>query len=146
LERLAGGWRNGIQSHSFSHRSNPKARLAIEAPPLPSPPKSPTNEHDPHAPSSSKYPTGQCSTQLPSSGRESPGNDSTDIDLVEALNCARILLAPVLARQRERAENVAVGKDKKKPLTINIPLHGPRVEIILAWLGAVHLVELDAVA
>ena len=31
----------------------------------------------------------------------------------------------------------------KKPLSINIPLHGPRVEIILAWLGAVHLPELE---
>jgi len=32
---------------------------------------------------------------------------------------------------------------KKKNVTINIPLHGPRVEVILAWLGAVHLPELD---
>jgi hypothetical protein len=61
----------------------------------------------------------------------------------------RILLAPVAARQRERAEKSAVekaaGSNAKKPLNINIPLHGPRVEIILAWLGAVHLVELASV-
>lgn len=149
LERLAGGWRNGIQSHSFSRRSNPKARLAIEAPPLHSPPKSPTaeHEHDPRAPSSSTFSTGQgsgSSTQLPSS--ETPANGSAGIDLVKALDCARILLAPVLSRQRERADKIAGGKNKKKPLAINIPLHGPRVEIILAWLGAVHLFELDEVA
>ncbi|KAJ3509080.1 hypothetical protein NLJ89_g5407 [Agrocybe chaxingu] len=69
-------------------------------------------------------------------------------DAAEALDCARILLAPVFKRQRERAEKAAAEKaasgGKKKPAPINIPLHGPRVEIILAWLGAVHLPELDA--
>jgi len=40
----------------------------------------------------------------------------------------------------------AGGMGRKNPLTINIPLHGPRVEITLAWLGAVHLFELDTVA
>jgi len=61
----------------------------------------------------------------------------------------RTLLAPVVARQRERAERAANAKllsDKKKPAPINIPLHGPRVEIILAWLAAVHLPELESVA
>ncbi|PPQ79421.1 hypothetical protein CVT25_002691 [Psilocybe cyanescens] len=67
-------------------------------------------------------------------------------DATEALDCARILLAPVVKRQRERAERAAAEKasaGKKKPTPINIPLHGPRVEVILAWLGAVHLPELD---
>ncbi|KIJ06777.1 hypothetical protein PAXINDRAFT_91489, partial [Paxillus involutus ATCC 200175] len=67
----------------------------------------------------------------------------------EALDCARMLLVPVAARQRERivkaAAEKASGGNKKKPLNINIPLHGPRVEIILAWLAAVHLVELESV-
>ena len=55
-------------------------------------------------------------------------------------------------RQREKADKLALEKanakktGKKKPLSINIPLHGPRVEIVLAWLGAVHLTELDTVA
>ncbi|KAJ3546177.1 hypothetical protein NM688_g5544 [Phlebia brevispora] len=66
-----------------------------------------------------------------------------------------MLLVPVASKQREKAEKAAAekaaekaagGKAKKKPMSINIPLHGPRVEIILAWLAAVHLVELDAVA
>ncbi|CAA7264867.1 unnamed protein product [Cyclocybe aegerita] len=69
-------------------------------------------------------------------------------DAAGALDCARILLAPVFKRQRERAEKAAAEKassgGKKKPVPINIPLHGPRVEIILAWLGAVHLPELNA--
>jgi hypothetical protein len=68
-------------------------------------------------------------------------------DADETLDCARILLAPVVARQQERTGKAAVekaaGSNKKKPLSINIPLHGPRVEIILAWLGAVHLPALD---
>ncbi|THH01208.1 hypothetical protein EW026_g1458 [Hermanssonia centrifuga] len=75
-------------------------------------------------------------------------------DLVEALDCARMLLVPVAAKQKEKAEKAAAEKaaekaagkgNKKKPLSINIPLHGPRVEIVLAWLAAVHLVELDTV-
>jgi hypothetical protein len=54
----------------------------------------------------------------------------------------------VVKRQKVRAERAAADKAagvKKKPTSINIPLHGPRVEIILAWLGAVHLPELDGV-
>jgi hypothetical protein len=98
LERLAGGWRVGLQPHSE---------------------------------------------------RNLPSNGSGSITLSETLDCMRILLAPVAARQRERAEKSAVekaaGSNAKKPLNINIPLHGPRVEIILAWLGAVHLVELASV-
>ncbi len=67
-------------------------------------------------------------------------------DASEALDFVRILLAPVVKRQRERAERLSADKlasgGKKKPITINIPLHGPRVEVVLAWLGAVHLPEL----
>jgi hypothetical protein len=77
-----------------------------------------------------------------------PSTPSPRADGVQALDCARILLAPVVKRQREKAERAAAEKaagasGKKKSGTINIPLHGPRVEIILAWLGAVHLPELD---
>ncbi|KAG7100057.1 hypothetical protein E1B28_001842 [Marasmius oreades] len=97
-------------------------------------------------------------------------------DAVEALECARILLAPVIARQREKAEKGKANRTRekanssksakaadfhvqdkslvqvngsfppiKKPVPINIPLHGPRVEVVLAWLGAVHLPELEGV-
>jgi hypothetical protein len=37
-------------------------------------------------------------------------------------------------------------KGQGKPLPINIPLHGPRVEVVLAWFAAVWLVELESVA
>ncbi|KAK1218743.1 hypothetical protein PQX77_018538 [Marasmius sp. AFHP31] len=106
-------------------------------------------------------------------------------DATEALECARILLAPVIARQREQAEKarrereaVRAQKDKakngnggsnpkrggggggemvlangtngalplKKPVPINIPLHGPRVEVVLAWLGGVVLPEIEGKA
>ena len=74
-----------------------------------------------------------------------PPTASLRADGVQALDCVRILLAPVVKRQREKAaaEKVASAGGKKKSVTINIPLHGPRVEVILAWLGAVHLPELD---
>ncbi|KAJ7475914.1 hypothetical protein FB451DRAFT_1245240 [Mycena latifolia] len=68
----------------------------------------------------------------------------------QALNSARILLAPVVARQRSReAERANLNKKNgktgaKKPMSINIPLHGPRVDVILAWLGAVQIPVLDA--
>ncbi|KAJ6531874.1 hypothetical protein B0H19DRAFT_1189033 [Mycena capillaripes] len=66
----------------------------------------------------------------------------------QALNSARILLAPVFARQRAREnEKKKNGKSgTKKPMSINIPLHGPRVDVILAWLGAVQIPALDAAA
>lgn len=72
--------------------------------------------------------------------------DSVRPDATEALDCLRILLAPVVRRQRERAEKAAAEKNglgKSKPAPINIPLHGPRVEVIVAWLAAVHLPELE---
>ncbi|KAJ6513177.1 hypothetical protein C8R45DRAFT_336815 [Mycena sanguinolenta] len=66
----------------------------------------------------------------------------------QALNSARILLAPVVARQRareaEKKRNAKAGT--KKPMSINIPLHGPRVDVILAWLGAVHIPAFEAAA
>jgi hypothetical protein len=37
-------------------------------------------------------------------------------------------------------------KTKLKQLPINILLHGPRVDVVLAWLAAVWLVELKSVA
>ena len=76
-------------------------------------------------------------------------NDRTD-SLKENLDYLRILLAPVISRQKEKAEKAArekaMGTDKKKPAPINLSLHGPRVDIVLAWLGGVHLPELESVA
>ena len=169
LERLAGGWRNGIKPHSLSAQRG-KSRLAIEGPSSPHL-SSPDVERDPkdeteddlRAKSSSSSSTrkdsstnGECSLNpgliQPMNSTTLGGNHSnTDpvsrrFDAVEALDSARILLAPVAKRQRERAEKAAADKvsgGKKKLLPINIPLHGPRVEVILAWLGAVHLPELD---
>ena len=92
---------------------------------------------------------------MPEDGQEEGGGGDEDdagvrreADLREALDAMRILLAPVLKRQREKAAERAgaKGKGSKKPLNINIPLHGPRVEIVLAWMAAVFLCELDAVA
>jgi len=211
LERLAGGWRIGVQPHS---RARARARngngsntyngkLAIEAPPVrsssplaSSAPPSPVPVEaplplvagtwfDPLSPSTSSSsalrsaststlalapPTpSRRATPSPSPGPGLHGN----IDLAEALDCARIILAPVAERQLARAEQNALekrklssspsssssssvssvygdgagnsNKGKGKPLPINIPLHGPRVEVVLAWLAAVWLVELEGV-
>ncbi|KAI0045661.1 hypothetical protein FA95DRAFT_1607515 [Auriscalpium vulgare] len=145
LERLAGGWRAGVQPHSLAHPANGKL-AAIEAPPpprAPSPPPPPSGSAvDPLGPSTS--------SAQPPSGRETPlGAPGPGFDLAESLDSARIVLAPVVARQRARVDKLAVEKaagGKKKPVPINIPLHGPRVEIVLAWVGAVWLVELDGIA
>jgi hypothetical protein len=65
------------------------------------------------------------------------------------LDCLRILLAPVVNRQRVRREetvgstNGQNSANNKKGITINIPLHGPRVDLVLAYIAAVHLHELD---
>ena len=165
LERLAGGWRAGVQPHSLA-RAQTNGKLAIEAPPLPPPsspaastppsPRPPTAA-DPLGPSSSCCASSssrqrQPPPSQPQSGRETPVpvsvSGAPSVDLAAALDCARILLAPVAKRQRERAERAASERasGKKKPAPINIPLHGPRVEIVLAWVAAVWLVELEGVA
>ena len=204
LERLAGGWRVGVQPHSrartYGHTNHGK--LAIEPPPAtPSPPPLPPVVAvqapvpvpaaflDPLEPSTSTSASGYASTSTstpalaplspaPStdtlSRRATPspapapahGNNSS-IDLVESLDCARIILTPVAERQRARAAEQSAlerrnfssssssssssyggegERAKLKPLPINIPLHGPRVEVVLAWLAAVWLVELESVA
>ncbi|KAF8910173.1 hypothetical protein CPB84DRAFT_1724033 [Gymnopilus junonius] len=157
LERLSSGWKNGVQPHSLSTQRG-KGRLTIQGPI--EPPRLPAIEpcyHDfEDAGGSSSSSSTRKNNSLQSSSSSSSFASSTSSpfrirpDADEALDCARILLAPVAKRQRERAEKAAAEKAsanwKKKPVPINIPLHGPRVEVILAWLGAVHLPELDAAA
>ncbi|KAI9459646.1 hypothetical protein BJY52DRAFT_1204012 [Lactarius psammicola] len=199
LERLAGGWRIGVQPHARARARSAYAytqghghghangKLAIEPPPLPPPPPMEMNIPipgafmDPLAPStSSGSGSGSSSTLVtptpspPVLGLEAESGTGPGFDLVESLDCARIILAPVMERQRARAEqsalekklssrsssssssltsvgaggsgNGAGEKTRKKPLPITIPLHGPRVEVVLAWLAAVWLVELESVA
>ncbi|TFK18699.1 hypothetical protein FA15DRAFT_675081 [Coprinopsis marcescibilis] len=76
----------------------------------------------------------------------SPPNLTRRPDAEQALDYARMLLAPVAKRQKEKAEKATLEKVngcKKKPSPISIPLHGPRVEVILAWVGGVQLPELE---
>ncbi|KAG2099876.1 uncharacterized protein F5147DRAFT_640466 [Suillus discolor] len=161
LERLASGWMPGVQPHSYIQGKKATNRLVIEPPPPPSPPMSSTDTMSTSSAdaefysaftsfsNTSQIPSG---SSLPTNGRNTPSStfSGSREDLLEALDCARILLVPVAARQKERAEKAAAEKvkagNKKKPLNFNIPLHGPRVEIILAWFAAVHLVELESVA
>ncbi|KAG2341973.1 hypothetical protein BDR05DRAFT_964620 [Suillus weaverae] len=161
LERLASGWMPGVQPHSYVQGKKATNRLAIEPPPPPSPPMSSIDSMSTSSADAESYPaftsfSNTCQipsgSSLPTNGRNTPSsafNGSREA-LLEALDCARILLVPVAARQKERAEKAAAEKvkagNKKKPLNFNIPLHGPRVEIILAWFAAVHLVELESVA
>jgi len=85
--------------------------------------------------------------------KELPPKEDSKIKALQNLDYARMLLAPVAARQKQKAENGASekatgadGKTRKGALSINIPLHGPRVDIILAWLGAVHLPDMEDAA
>lgn len=158
LERLAGGWRVGIQPHSFSPQGVP-GMLAIEGPStssfasiseVPSDFELGQASSSTSAAGSSNNISLSSSAPFPAPGRDTPSSASGRADLSETLDCMRILLAPVVSRQRQKAEKAAAekaaGGNKKKPLNINIPLHGPRVEIVLAWLGAVHLPELEDAA
>ncbi|KAF9055802.1 hypothetical protein BJ165DRAFT_1428760 [Panaeolus papilionaceus] len=165
LERLASGWKTGTLPHSLTARRG-KSRLAIEAPPtfpasLQSSPIERSNSyHEATLGSGSSRGSSFGMTAGSSSSIVRDDESTTTVDkslciplpqrpdAEEALDFARILLAPVVKRQKERAakaaaEKTATGSKKKQP--INIPLHGPRVEVILAWLAAVHLPELDMV-
>ncbi|PSR71104.1 hypothetical protein PHLCEN_2v13073 [Hermanssonia centrifuga] len=167
LERLAGGWRNGIQPHSMVRSTSFALEVASRSAKAKEVDRSPMLLPEGSSASGSAFATslginGSSSSSSsavrasnPPSGRDTPASNEGRVDLVEALDCARMLLVPVAAKQKEKAEKAAAEKaaekaagkgNKKKPLSINIPLHGPRVEIVLAWLAAVHLVELDTVA
>ncbi|KAI6163663.1 hypothetical protein EDD17DRAFT_1566010 [Pisolithus thermaeus] len=159
LERLAAGWRVGVLPHSTTQAESLRSRAEIEAPP-----RSPSmclveemsfnaEENDPSFPVASSSTKGIVTPSPRSSERDAPSpcssSESRRIDLVEALECARMLFATVARRQKERTSKAAADKasnGNKKSLNINIPLHGPRVEIILAWFAAVHLVDLESVA
>ncbi|KAF8206340.1 hypothetical protein K438DRAFT_1817027 [Mycena galopus ATCC 62051] len=153
LERLAGGWRTGVGAYtvegetvSGGERTRPdrcsqsKVRLhwtwmtivCTTCPILGCP-----------------LPSFLASTPHPAQGRPPPSRTPTaPSPNAQALNGARILLAPVVARQRARElEKKKMAKTgAKKPISINIPLHGPRVDVILAWLGAVQIPALEAAA
>ncbi|KAF5312078.1 hypothetical protein D9619_002543 [Psilocybe cf. subviscida] len=204
LERLSGGWANGVQPHSLSAQrgksrmsergvsisssvsgfgSSGSVTLSVSAsgssgstygsgsvPVSRAPSSSSFSSCPPYedlsmtasgSSSSSMHhdniPSGSSSNSLhhrqphpPINTSASPGSSGgVWKDPAEALDCARILLAPVAKRQRQRFADAAAlekaGTGSKKPqAAINIPLHGARVDIILAWMGAVHLCELDA--
>lgn len=146
LERLATGWRVGLQPNSFTQ--DMESRLTIEASPSSPPTTESSSDIDLELTTSTVTPASSNTLPSLSPGQDTPSSTSVRMDLGGTLDCLRILLAPVAARQREKAEKAAAEKaaGKKKPLNINIPLHGPRVEIMLAWLGAVHLVELEDAA
>jgi len=189
LERLAGGWRVGVQPHPHARarsaheygNGHANGKLAIGTPPLP-----PMETHilmprtffDPLAPStsSSDLSSGSSSSSalvIPGLGLEVEPETSPGFDLVESLNCARIILAPLVEWQRALAEQSALKKlssrlfssscslasvggcgsgggssenTRKKPLLTTIPLHGPRVEIVLVWMATVWLAELESVS
>lgn len=142
LERLGNGWATGIQPHSYSPGTMTvilRRTSGIEE-------SSATDDTltddrqsvDVHVDHPGEFQT-----------KDEPFNeDSSDDRVLKNLDYARILLAPVVQRQKERREKVAAdktsGTDKKRPVSINIPLHGPRVEIVLAYLAAVHFPDLES--
>ncbi|KIY50425.1 hypothetical protein FISHEDRAFT_64659 [Fistulina hepatica ATCC 64428] len=113
LERLAGGWRTGVQPHSEGTGKG--------------------NDTGSHAASSSKY----SDSYHGRSDIEDSAEGELQSSPVLQLEAIRMLLSPVAARQRKNALN-------KKANSL-VPPFGPRIEIILAWLGAVHLYELDQI-
>ena len=159
LERLAAGWKVGILPYSAMRPTPVANRLAIEATAL-SPSPSVLEVSSSSGDTSSTIPVASSSSSSSSVSKETlsppchpPGRGTLpserSVDLAESLQCARMLLVPVAARQKDRAGKAATEKapsGSKRPLNLHIPLHGPRVEIILAWLAAVHLVELESIA
>lgn len=155
LERLAGGWKYGSFTGALV-RATPQfsGTASVRAPPtlLIAPPD--IEEVSAMTPSCAGPSTANSLKTPPLSGRGSPESEDDDSSradyLREGLDYLRILLSPVIARQKEKAEKAArekeVKADKKKSVPLNLSLHGPRVDIMLAWLAAVHLPELESVA
>lgn len=137
LERLASGWSLGAQPHSLAG-TNGKSRLLLE------------DASDNRASSSTHPCLPTSSDEGASSYSHCPSpslpSDEERRTAPYSLDHIRMLLAPVIKRQNQRAEEKTrddAQPENGKKTPINIPLHGPRVEIILAWLGAVHLPRLE---
>jgi hypothetical protein len=170
LERLAGGWKTGLQPNSYSRKRItasgyvPSAKASGKEKQVEdfdsselylfdnsvdktSSPTSSTTLLNAAASSSTASSSALSSPPLTPTMGGKRGLGSDDIVLMQALDNLRIVLAPIAKRQRNRVENDEAGGGKrKKGLSINIPLHGPRVEVVLAWLAAVHLFDLEGVA
>lgn len=145
LERLAGGWQVGILPHLRV------CLPAIQAPPSPVSLTAVPPDYEEGSSSAAPSPGPSRSSTMYSLD-ESFGQASLVLEdeerqhhLIASLDSARILLAPVAKRQRERSSEKP-GTSSSGKRMINIPLHGPRVEVILAYLGATHLAELETVA
>ncbi|GJJ13256.1 hypothetical protein Clacol_007507 [Clathrus columnatus] len=137
LERLASGWKTGIQPHSYSSASMAVILRGTAE----------TEESKDDDKVSIDADDNQTVEVQSSQSKENVLDEDDDDQILKNLDGARILLAPVVQRQRERLEKSTADKlsagDKKRPVSINIPLHGPRVEIVLAYLAAVHLPDME---
>ncbi|KAH8110690.1 hypothetical protein DFH11DRAFT_1619688 [Phellopilus nigrolimitatus] len=157
LERLAGGWRYGRLPNALVRAGAPRfAEPVVRRTPSPLPV---AEEDDPVAAAcpSAGPSTASSSSKTPSaSGRGSPVSDAADTeggDVRGALEHLRALLAPVHARLRAKAERERAASEQARGAgaenaraPLSLALHGARVEVILAWLGAVHLPALEAAA
>ncbi|KAI0310943.1 hypothetical protein OF83DRAFT_1278772 [Amylostereum chailletii] len=178
LERLAGGWRAGVQPHSFAGGAARNGKLAIEAAARAE--EKPEDEEeaeeageadeddgsassssiqtpvDPHAPSTSTSTSSAGPSSQPTSGRATPASaphpnlkaSSTSNATAPAEADVAAERAAILdsARANGKSGGGGGGGKKKTAPPLSIPLHGPRVEVVLAWLGAVCLVELEGKA
>jgi hypothetical protein len=153
---LTGDYLYAVGTTSTSHSASVSRKSSIYTLDSPrSPSRSPSLHQFGESSSNSykdkgKKPNGNNDYDHDSNNDNGPPIDTTPEiqyrpDSSHVLDYARMLLAPVVKRQKERALQAATDKAAgiKKPPPINIPLHGPRVEIILAWLGAVQLPEIE---
>ncbi|KZV64210.1 hypothetical protein PENSPDRAFT_757425 [Peniophora sp. CONT] len=141
LERLAGCWENGTRPSSQALTGNGKgAAPTIPAPFIESGQRSSSSTPFFTASGSSSSSTFMPTSPLP----ETPATRSllgaaglygSGEECAAQLDAARMLLAAVVTRQN--AQTPASSPQ------LSIPLYGPRVEIVLAWLGAVWIPALD---
>ncbi|KAF7312387.1 CRAL-TRIO-N domain-containing protein [Mycena indigotica] len=157
LDRLAASWKTGIAAYSVPEsppKQKEKGKARVEE--ILEVPESIEKElADAFAESrrstleSDDLPTASASSSTTSTSPSATrsATPAPPSPYAQALNSVRILLAPVAARQREKeSEKSRPKKGAAKMTGINIPLHGPRVDIILAWLGAVHIPALEKAA
>ncbi|KAG9033018.1 hypothetical protein FRB95_000680 [Tulasnella sp. JGI-2019a] len=150
LDRLAKSWTNGIKPHSLMTARTESMALV----------KKPSNGHLP-IDTSTALSTSELYNSPSSSGRATPMSitprritATTGMSVTESaaaldgLDCFRILLNTVVDRARIRAEEKKKedkklnGKEKSR---FSIALHGPKVDVALAWLAAVVIPDLEHV-
>lgn len=154
LERLAGGWRFGRIPDAVVRVEQPQSHSTVRRPYLERASTGSDDGLQAGSSSSSAGPSSSRPSAPPTSGRGSPASDdaldtpvppspdvSNGADRRARLAHLRALLTPLHVRDEDESMT-----SERRNAKLKFAVQGTSVDIILAWLAAVHLPDLEAAA